>query len=252
VTYRINLIRFAVRTAVFIMFGAMYLTAPQLLDSVFEFSPFSIRPWVLALWLYLLCEMAVQLIPRLDIQTACGKGYKLHYTPVENYDRAALRAYTKEADRRASMTAAVWLAVNAAAGILYARGIIGRREMLLLCMFYYVCDLICVIFWCPFQTFFQRNRCCVTCRMFNWGYFMLYTPFVFIKSFFTTSLFLVSLVILIVWEYCYHRYPERFWEGSNASLRCMNCSEKMCTIKKRVADRPFLGARETVRQKTGV
>ena len=47
----------------------------------------------------------------------------------------------------------------------------------------------------------------------------------------TLSLFGVSIVEFAVWEYVRYRYPERFWEGSNRSLRCANCKDKLCAHK---------------------
>ncbi|NLT47963.1 MAG: hypothetical protein GXX92_06055, partial [Clostridiales bacterium] len=93
-------------------------------------------------------------------------------------------------------------------------------------------DLICVVIWCPFQSIIMKNRCCINCRIFNWGHFMMYTPLLFIKNFFTWSLFFTSIVVLIRWEITYAYHPYRFWEGSNINLRCENCQEKICKIKK--------------------
>jgi hypothetical protein len=88
-----------------------------------------------------------------------------------------------------------------------------------------------VVIWCPFQRFLIKNRCCVNCRIFNWGYFMIFTPMVFIRNFFTWSLFFTAVVLLIRWEVTLVRYPERFWEGSNKVLKCENCQDKICKQK---------------------
>lgn len=60
---------------------------------------------------------------------------------------------------------------------------------------------------------------------------MLCTPFLLVPSFYTWSLLLMSLVILIHWEITYKRHPERFSERTNESLRCQNCTEKLCRHK---------------------
>lgn len=31
-----------------------------------------------------------------------------------------------------------------------------------------------------------------------------------------------------VWEFIAARRPERFWEGTNRALRCVECSDKLC------------------------
>ena len=60
---------------------------------------------------------------------------------------------------------------------------------------------------------------------------MIFTPCLFIRNFFTWSLFFTSVVLLIRWEITLLRYPERFWEGSNSILQCENCQDKICKQK---------------------
>ena len=33
----------------------------------------------------------------------------------------------------------------------------------------------------------------------------------------------------LVWEVCIMIYPERFWDKSNLSLKCTECTDKLCT-----------------------
>ena len=106
--------------------------------------------------------------------------------------------------------------------------VIGRAEIFLICMFFYVCDLICVLFWCPFRVFLMKNRCCTTCRIFNWDHIMMFVPFVFSGGFYGLSLFAMSALVFAVWEAAFHLHPERFWERTNASLRCSQCSDVLC------------------------
>ena len=96
---------------------------------------------------------------------------------------------------------------------------------------YYLCDLICVLFFCPFQTFLMGNRCCVNCRIFAWGSWMMATPMAFIPHWFSWSLVGLGLVVLVVWEVRFRRYPERFWFGSNKLLQCAHCQEQLCRYK---------------------
>ena len=80
----------------------------------------------------------------------------------------------------------------------------------------------------------MKNKCCINCRIHDWGHFMMFTPMLFIKNFYSWSLFFTSLVVLIHWEIVYAQHPERFWEGSNKTLQCANCKEKTCQIKKKI------------------
>lgn len=125
----------------------------------------------------------------------------------------------------------LWLAGNLVFGILYWRRTIGVAELVLLCAFYYLSDLICVLFFCPFQTFLMGNRCCVNCRIFAWGSWMMATPMAFVPHWFSWSLVGLGLVVLVVWEVRFRRYPERFWFGSNKLLQCAHCQEQLCRYK---------------------
>ena len=128
----------------------------------------------------------------------------------------------------------VWLCFNAIFGVLYLLEILCAGDLLMLTVFYFLCDYICILLFCPFQTVLMKNKCCVNCRIYDWGHFMMFTPMLFIKNFYSWSLFFTSLVVLLHWEITYAKYPERFWEGSNSTLKCNNCKERTCQIKKRL------------------
>jgi len=155
----------------------------------------------------------------------------MYYQPVEDYNELKLYKYVQKNNLSAMWVLIVWLCFNAIFGALYVFNIIEIKELVLLTTFYYVCDLICVVIWCPFQSFFMKNKCCVNCRIFNWGHFMMYTPMLFIRNFFTWSLFFTSLMVMLRWEITLLRHPEQFWEGSNKILKCANCKDKICKIK---------------------
>ena len=57
---------------------------------------------------------------------------------------------------------------------------------------------------------------------------MMFTPMLFVKGFFSGSLLTVAVVIWLLWELCVLIYPERFWEKSNAALKCAECTDKLC------------------------
>ena len=86
---------------------------------------------------------------------------------------------------------------------------------------------------CPytFQTWFMKNKCCGTCRIYNWDYAMMFTPFFFLRNAYAWSLLAMSIVLLVRWEITFYKYPERFAENTNEYLRCRNCPEKLCTHK---------------------
>ena len=75
----------------------------------------------------------------------------------------------------------------------------------------------------------MKNKCCTTCRIFNWDHLMMFTPMLFIKGFYSYSLILLAFGVFAVWEICVFLYPERFWENSNMALKCSECTDKLCT-----------------------
>ena len=112
--------------------------------------------------------------------------------------------------------------------ILYFTGVLSREGVFLASVVFYVCDLVCVLIWCPFRLI-MKNRCCTTCRIYNWDHLMMFSPFLLIPGFYTTTLLLLAFAVWVVWELCVMMYPERFWEITNQALRCSECTDKLCT-----------------------
>ena len=74
----------------------------------------------------------------------------------------------------------------------------------------------------------MHNKCCTTCRIFNWDHAMMFSSLIAIPGLWTYSLLFMSFSILIVWEIACSVYPERFLEKTNCALRCSNCNDKLC------------------------
>ena len=121
---------------------------------------------------------------------------------------------------------AAWLGLNGVIAALYFTHIIDTGILILVSLAYSVCDMICILFFCPFQSWFLKNKCCTTCRIYNWDFAMMFTPLVLIPRFYTWSLFGLGLALLLYWELTHLRHPERFYEECNASLKCANCKEE--------------------------
>ena len=221
------LVDFSFRLAVFLTILAVYLLRPDLLDFTAG------RPgWALTLlWLAVLLSMVVQLSPKSGLTTGCLKQYPAGYHPDPGCDPQKLKAAVREQNRGALKVAAVWLAINLTFGVLYLRGILRAAELVLLCALCYLFDLVCVLFFCPFQTFLMKNRCCVNCRIFAWGSWMMAAPLLCAPHFYARSLVGTGVVVLVCWEVRFVRHPERFWYGSNRRLRCGSCQEQLCRYK---------------------
>ena len=143
-----------------------------------------------------------------------------------NYE--ALRAYVISTTKAAYRVFILWCALIMALGALFYTGRLTRQGLFMIAVFFYVCDLICVLVWCPFRLM-MGNRCCTTCRIFNWDHLMMFSPLVYVGGFFTISLVVLAMLAWLVWELCVMLYPERFWEHSNAALKCSECTDKLCT-----------------------
>lgn len=188
-------------------------------------------------WAFFMLIMIAHLVPNNRLTMAWQKARESVYRPVQDYDENKMFRYAQMQNIGAWKVMLVWLSFNAVFGALYLLGVIQSSELLMLSVFYFLSDYICILFFCPFQTFLMKNKCCINCRIYDWGHFMMFTPMLFIKNFFSWSLFFASVVVLIHWEVNYSRHPERYWEGSNLTLRCSNCKEQTCQIKKRIAQK---------------
>ena len=157
------------------------------------------------------------------------KTEKKRFVPQDNYSEVELFRFVKDQNAKAWKVMLLWLSFNAIFGILYLFDIIGVEDLLMLSVFYFLCDYICILIFCPFQTFIMKNKCCTTCRIFNWDHLMMFTPLIFVGGFYSTSLVIMSILAWLVWELCVMMYPERFSEMTNAALKCSECTDKLCT-----------------------
>lgn len=240
-------IKLAVRVTVFVMAVVLYIINRDWLDFTSEWTKEHFAPTHF-LWIVLMIEIFMQLNPSSKVSKGCLKQFPIHYKAPENgYDKEELCRQIKERNKGALKVLIVWVLFNAIFASLYFLGIIDIPEMVLLSLFYYVADLICIIFYCPFQHLLMKNRCCVTCRIFAWGIPMMLTPMFCIISFYSTTLSIMALFVALIWEIKYRRHPERFFEISNANLQCANCKDKMCKIKKPSFYLPKKVAKDTIK-----
>ena len=182
------------------------------------------------LWILWMIDMFFQLIPvKNEIALGSQKLFRHRFRPIrEKINRQSLMQYIIATTKAAYLVMLLWAALIAALGLLHARGVIDDRFLLMTSVVFYVCDLICVLIWCPFRLIL-KNRCCTTCRIFNWDHLMMFSPLLFVRGFFARSLVIVAVVCWLLWELCVLLYPERFWEWSNEALKCSNCTDKLCT-----------------------
>ncbi|MBP0962729.1 MAG: hypothetical protein J6Q99_00310 [Oscillospiraceae bacterium] len=188
-------------------------------------------PWLMAvIWIAYAVEMVLRFFPSGMESMGCQKQFRRNYrTKLAEGEKVRLNSA-----KTTFMVAASWIGLNGIIGILYFTHVIDEGVLLLISLFYGACDMICILFFCPFQTWMMKNKCCGTCRIYNWDYAMMFTPLVFIPNGYTLSLVALSVLLLVRWELAVWRHPEYFCEASNDSLSCANCSEKLCHHKKQL------------------
>ena len=186
--------------------------------------------WLHILWLLWAVDTLQQIVPvKNKLPLGSMKLFSSRFRPIRdriNYE--ALHSYIVTTTKAAYKVFLIWCAGLAVIGVLYYAGILDRAGLFLISAAFYVCDLICVLIWCPFRLL-MHTRCCTTCRIFNWDHLMMFTPMIFAGGFYAVSLLSLAFLAWLVWEVCIMMYPERFWDKSNAALKCSECTDKLCT-----------------------
>ena len=182
------------------------------------------------LWGVWMLDMILQIVP-LKNKLALGsqKLFATRFKPIiEKINYEALKNYVVTTTKAAYKVFIIWTIVVVGIGLLYYFGLISKITVFMISIFFYVCDLICVLVWCPFRLL-MKNKCCTTCRIFNWDHLMMFAPLIFIGGFFATSLVIMAILAWLVWEVAVMIYPERFSELTNEALKCSECTDKLCT-----------------------
>ena len=222
--------RLVLRCVVLVLCAALALFAPEefaILEGMNFFRRFSLLHLLWAVWVG---DMVLQIIPIWNkVPLGSQKLFANRFRPIRdkiNYE--ALRSYIVTTTRAAYKVFLLWWTLIGAIGLLYSWDIIGKTGLFLISVVFYVCDLICVLIWCPFRLM-MKNRCCTTCRIFNWDHLMMFSPMLFMGGFYGISLLVLAIAAWLVWELCVMMYPERFWDKSNLALKCSECTDKLCT-----------------------
>lgn len=224
----LHYIKLFYRSALFLLALVMYILSRIRHDGAL-FRGYEDSLWVLVLiGIVYTAEMVARFFPSRLESMGCQKQFHRNLRPTGN-EKPNLMPW-----KRTFAVVVSWVALNGVIGLLYFRKVIDAGILVLISLAYGVCDMICILFFCPLQTWFMKNRCCTVCRIYNWDFVMMFTPFVFIPTPFTWGMLGMSLALLIRWEITYRRHPERFSESTNACLSCANCQEKLCHHKKQL------------------
>ena len=183
---------------------------------------------MIVIWFVFAFEMVMRFLPSRIESPGCQKQFPRNYIKTGSAD------IDVPDNNGTLLVALVWIVFNGIFGALHNVGVLDNGEMILLFSCYSVCDMICILFFCPFQSWFLKNKCCVACRIYNWDYAMMFTPLFFVGTAYAWSLLALSVGLLLRWEITFYLHPERFSEKTNAYLECANCTEKLCTHKKQL------------------
>ncbi len=227
---KIYFIKLILRILVLIASLVLFFVAPEQFHIVNGWNFFSKFSVFHILWLVWIFDMVTQLMPVKNIALGSQKLFKEKFRPVLHklLDWDKLRDYIIKTNKAAGKVMILWASLIVALGVLKLFGVLKNEHLFLVSITFYVCDLICVLIWCPFRLMLG-NKCCTTCRIFNWDHLMMFTPMLFVGSFFSISLIVWSIVDFLIWEIWIYLHPERFWENSNMALKCSECTDKLCT-----------------------
>ena len=253
--FGVYVVEFAIKAALLAAGIGAYLWAPEKLDVHTQFGLSAGVSLINLMWVLIFLSMLQKFFPQALTSIGSRKQFRelFHLPPVEKFlgkdladlsdavfsteffqgspNYAVLLEEKRALNKGALLVLLAWSALNLFIGALYFMEVIDQGALVLVSMFYFLADMICVLIYCPFQKIFMKNRCCVTCRIFNWDSMMVCTPLLFLPSWFSYTLCALALVILIRWEIVFNRHPERFSERFNLNLRCAGCREKLCRMK---------------------
>lgn len=237
-TVKLHLAALLLRCGIFFTLLYACFTIPDLVET--QLYEVKWRPNLInILWLIFSLTMIRRLFPNpASPCTGHQKQFAYRFQPTEAYLAAGLDAETlarqKRLCNRGIVTIAIiWCLGNGVVFFFYSKDYFDERVLLLLSAAFSICDIICILFWCPFQRIWMRNHCCMTCRIYNWDFIMMCTPLLVIPGFYARSLCALAIILLVRWELTAFRHPERFFPAVNTALHCQNCTAQLCQFKRK-------------------
>ena len=224
----IHYVRLVYRSALFVLLLISYIRFRLYSEEAILETAERIPAIIYVTWGVFVVEMILRFFPSKYESPGCQKQF------ARNYVKSGVTEITIPDNNSTVLIALIWIVFNGVFGALHMAEVLDDGIMVLLCSAYSVCDIICILFFCPFQTWFMKNKGCSTCRIYNWDYAMMFTPLFFIRKDYSWSLLALSVALLIRWEVTFYLHPERFSEKTNDYLQCRNCSEKLCAHKKQL------------------
>lgn len=224
----LHYVKLVLRSCLFIGALTFYIIC-KIKNQSFSFENIHTLSWFLiVIWVLYAIEMLLRFFPSKLESPGCQKQFSKNYKSIKN------GVPLVQSWKRTLLVVIAWIALNSIIGVLYYTNLIDKGILILISLAYGVCDMICILFFCPFQTWIMKNRCCTTCRIYNWDFAMMFTPYIFMPGLFTWSLLGLSILLLLQWEITLKLHPERFSTNTNDSIQCKNCTEKLCQHKRQL------------------
>lgn len=226
---------FWIKTGVLIFVGLVGIFRPYILASFFTFPGTGPVRMYHVLWGIAVFIMIKRMLPRYQKKISSRKIFGRFYDQANDITEKRdeqMRRLKEKVDRGALKSAFYWFLLLAYMALWRMVGIFNDTWIYITVLFFVFMDQFCVSVFCPFK-WLSKSKCCSTCRINNWGYIMAFSPLIFIPSFWTWSVIAVSIIVVMQWEYLYHRHPRRFFETHNAALMCRNCVVE-CTGRRKL------------------
>ncbi len=217
------------RSCMFLLAVVLYIVGKVQHKGMFAGFESGLLPYIYAVIFSV--EIALRLFPSKLESMGCQKHFKQNFVPRAEFDRSELR---RRSLRQITPVIIFWVTLNALIFALYFAGLIDWGILILVSLAYSVCDMICILFFCPFETWMMMNKCCGSCRIYNWDFIMMFTPLIFFRHPLAWLLAGLSLILLLRWEIGAYLTPERYFEDTNQMLSCANCTEHLCHHKKQL------------------
>ena len=114
------------------------------------------------IWFVFVIEMILRFIPSKYESPGCQKQF------AKNYIKSGNTNIEIPDNNAAVLVALIWIVFNGIFGALHSVKLLDDGIMILLCSLFSVCDIICILYFCPFQSWFLKNKCCSACRIYYW------------------------------------------------------------------------------------
>lgn len=217
-------IAFILRVLTLVGVSVYYLVTVLIRGEVFSYAPIVAIPLGLV-WLQFCLETVSKLLGSRLAPIGATKHLSRNYVPTG-------RSKPSRYDWRKTFgVTCMWGIAVVFFGVGKFTGFLDEGLLVLAFLSLATLDSLCVRFFCPFRVFVMKNKCCTTCRIYNWDGLMVASPLYFIFNVWSWILIGLCLVLFVWWEIAFKLHPERFSDETNAKLRCSECKNDACPRK---------------------